>query len=192
MDKRGFFTGFAEPVCGLSCPCLFYAKRMSKPTFINSKVVYHDNSTEYNIDARGKDLSAIIRACQTEDIPFFPSSVTSEFDSDIPPGASSRQTEEVRDRSAEEGILDITDSIIFTKKARQENKIPTIVQALHKSIIGRKDKTRALVQELQSWQNDGYVDAHYNARVMYDELDKLMPLYFGYEVFKRHYNNTRL
>ena len=166
MDKRGFFTGFAEPVCGLSCPCLFYAKRMSKPTFINSKVVYHDNSTEYNIDARGKDLSAIIRACQTEDIPPFPSSVTSEFDSDIP------------------------DSIIFTKKARQENKIPTIVQALHKSIIGRKDKTRALVQELQSWQNDGYVDAHYNARVMYDELDKLMPLSFGYEVFKKYYNNT--
>ena len=146
---------------------------MSKPTFINSKVVYHDNSTEYNIDARGKDLSAIIRACQTED---------------ITPGASSRQTGGAA--SAEEGILDIPDSIIFTKKARQEGKIPAIIHALQKSIIGRKDKTRALVQELQSWQNDGYVDAHYNARVMYDELDKLMPLSFGYEVFKKNYNNT--
>ena len=82
------------------------------------------------------------------------------------------------------------DSIIFTKKAKQEGKIPTIVQALQKSIIGRKDKTRALVQELQSWQNDGYVDAHYNARVMYDELEKLMPISFGYEVFKKYYNNT--
>ena len=139
---------------------------MSKPTFINSKVVYHDNSTEYNIDARGKDLSAIIRACQTEDITPFPSSVTSELDSDIP------------------------DSIIFTKKAQQEGKIPAIVHALQKSVQGRKDKTRAFVQELQDWQNDGYVDAHYNARVMYDELDKLTPLSFGYEVFKKYYNNT--
>jgi len=167
MDKRGFFTGFAEPVCGLSYLCLFSANSMSKPTFINSKVVYHDNSTEYNIDARGKDLSAIIRACQTEDITPFPSSVTSELDSDIP------------------------DSIIFTKKARKEGKIPTIVQALQKSIIGRKDKTRALVQELQSWQNDNYIDPHYNAQVMYDELQKILPLPFGYDAFKRLYNNTR-
>ena len=66
MDKRGFFTGFAEPVCGLSYLCLFSANSMSKPTFINSKVVYHDNSTEFNIDARGKDLASVIRACQTD------------------------------------------------------------------------------------------------------------------------------
>ena len=138
---------------------------MSKPTFINSKVVYHDNSTEYNIDARGKDLSAIIRACQTEDIQPLSSSGAPDFSSEIP------------------------DSIIFTKKAHQEHKIPTIVQALQKSIIGRKDKTRALVQELQSWQNDGYVDAHYNARVMYDELNKITPLTFEYDTFRKYYNN---
>ena len=84
---------------------------------------------------------------------------------------------------------DIPDSIIFTKKAHQEHKIPTIVQALQKSIIGRKDKTRALVQELQSWQNDGYVDAHYNARVMYDELNKITPLTFEYDTFRKYYNN---
>lgn len=29
---------------------------------------YHDNSSEYNIDARGKDLTEVLRACQTEDI----------------------------------------------------------------------------------------------------------------------------
>ena len=166
MDKRGFFTGFAEPVCGLSYLCLFSANSMSKPTFINSKVVYHDNSTEFNIDARGKDLASVIRACQTEDITPLSSSGAPDFSSEIP------------------------DSIIFTKKAHQEHKIPTIVKALQKSIIGRKDKTRALVQELQSWQNDGYVDAHYNARVMYDELNKITPLTFGYEVFKKYYNNT--
>lgn len=127
---------------------------------------YHDNSTEFNIDARGKDLASVIRACQTEDISPLSSSGAPDFSSEIP------------------------DSIIFTKKAHQEHKIPTIVKALQKSIIGRKDKTRALVQELQSWQNDGYVDAHYNARVMYDELNKITPLTFGYEVFKKYYNNT--
>ena len=60
---------------------------MSRPNFINSKVVYHDNSREYNIDARGKDLTSVIRALDAEDIS--PSddlspSVTSEFNSDIP------------------------------------------------------------------------------------------------------------
>lgn len=82
------------------------------------------------------------------------------------------------------------DSIIFTKKAKNEGKIDTIIQSLQKSVQGRKDKTRAFVQELQTWQKDEYVDAHYNARVMYDELYKLIPLSFGYEVFKKYYNNT--
>lgn len=104
---------------------------------------------------------------QVEDVQPLSSSVTSELNSDIP------------------------DSIIFTKKAHQEHKIPAIVQALQKSIIGRKDKTRALVRELQSWQNDNYIDPQYNAQVMYDELQKILPLPFGYDAFKRLYNNTR-
>jgi hypothetical protein len=83
------------------------------------------------------------------------------------------------------------DSIIFTKKAKSERKEAYILQALQKSLQGRKDKTRAFVHELQEWQKEGYIDAHYNARVMYDELDKLIPLPFGQEVFKKHYNNTR-
>lgn len=107
------------------------------------------------------------KQAECEDIQPLSSSVTSELNSDIP------------------------DSIIFTKKAHQEHKIPVIVQALQKSIIDRKDKTRALVQELQSWQKDNYIDPHYNAQVMYDELQKILPLPFGYEVFKKHYNNTR-
>jgi len=82
------------------------------------------------------------------------------------------------------------DSIIFTKKAKKEAKEAFILQSLKKSVQGRKDKTHAFVQELQDWQKEGYVDAHYNARVMYDELDKLIPLSFGYEVFKKYYNNT--
>ena len=41
---------------------------MSKPVFLNSKVVYHDNSKEYHIDARGKDLAEVIRAIDVRDI----------------------------------------------------------------------------------------------------------------------------
>lgn len=135
---------------------------MSRPTFINSNVVYHDNSTEYNIDARGKDAVSVIRACETDNI-----------------------------ESVQEEPSDTIDSIIFTKKAKKEAKEAAIIEALQKSIIGRKDKTRAFVHELQSWQKEAYIDAHYNAQVMYDELAKIIPLPFGYEVFKKHYNNTR-
>ena len=82
------------------------------------------------------------------------------------------------------------DSIIFTKKAKKEGKEATIIEALQKSVQGRKDKTRAFVDELKSWQEEQYIDAHYNARVMYDELEKIIPLTFGYETFKKYYNNT--
>jgi len=92
---------------------------------------------------------------------------------------------------AQEDQPEPIDSIIFTKKAKKESKEACIIEALKKSVHGRKDKTRAFVQELQAWQKDGYVDAHYNAKVMYDELEKITPLPFGYDVFKRHYNNTR-
>lgn len=84
---------------------------------------------------------------------------------------------------------DILDSKIFTKKAKQEHKEAEIIAALKKSVNGRKDKTRAFVDELHSWQHDGYVDARYNAHVMYEELEKLMPLSFGYNAFRKHYTN---
>ena len=86
---------------------------------------------------------------------------------------------------------DIPDSIIFTKKAKQEGKQQLIISTLQRSVNGRRDKTRAFVHELQEWQKEGYVDARFNAQVMYDELDKIMPLTFGYEAFKKYYNNTR-
>ena len=93
---------------------------------------------------------------------------------------------------ASDNVPDTPDSIIFTKKAKREAKIPAILDALKKSVERRRDKTRAFVDELHSWQNDGYVDAHYNAQVMYDELDKLLPLPFGYDAFKRQYNCSRV
>ena len=102
----------------------------------------------------------------------------------------SNRADDVEDITPSEPF-DPIDSIIFTKKARQEHKEPYIIQALQKSVQGRKDKTRAFVQELHDWQNQAYIDAHYNARVMYDELEKLMPISFGYDGFKRLYNNSR-
>lgn len=110
---------------------------------------------------------------------------------DITPDSPSVTSETIVPPVGKEFDSDISDSIIFTKKAKKEGKEAYILQALQKSVQGRKDKTRAFVEELQSWQKDGYVDAHYNSRVMYDELDKLIPLPFGKEVFKKHYNNTR-
>ena len=60
---------------------------MSKPVFLNSKVVYHDNSREYHIDARGRDLSEIMRAIDPEDITpaDFSSSVSPESHSEKEP-----------------------------------------------------------------------------------------------------------
>lgn len=102
------------------------------------------------------------------------------------------ETKQVEDiKPIENAPSDISDSIIFTKKAHSEGKIPAIIQALQKSLIGRNDKTRALVQELQSWQKDEYIDPYFNAQVMYDELNKIIHLPFGYDAFKRLYNNTR-
>lgn len=88
---------------------------MSKPVFLNSKVVYHDNSKEYHIDARGKDLASVLRAIDAEEITTAEpsSSVASECHSDnqhhsptIPPDffhVSERFSEEnIRERLAAE------------------------------------------------------------------------------------------
>ena len=83
----------------------------------------------------------------------------------------------------------IPDSIIFTKKAKKEGKQAEIIHALKQSVNGRNDKTRAFVDELKEWQKENYIDQHYNARVMYDELEKLTPLAFSYDTFRKYYNN---
>ena len=80
------------------------------------------------------------------------------------------------------------DSIIFTKKAKKEGKEAVIIDALKNSVQGRKDKTRAFVDELKSWQEEQYIDAHYNAKVMYDELEKIIPISFSYNAFRKYYN----
>ena len=79
-------------------------------------------------------------------------------------------------------------SCIFTKKAIQEGKEADITQALRCSLSRRNDKARALVEEVRYWQKDGYIDPNYNARVMYDALNKIIPLPFQYDGFRKYYN----
>lgn len=105
--------------------------------------------------------------------------------------APKQHPQEVQDivPEQEEHPAENVDSIIFTKKAKKEGKEAYIIQALQKSVIGRKDKTRAFVDELQEWQKEHYIDPHYNAKVMYDELEKLTPLSFSYDTFRKYYNH---
>ena len=79
-------------------------------------------------------------------------------------------------------------SCVFTKKAIQESKEADITLALQRSLSGRNDKARALVEEVRQWQKEGYIDPNYNARVMYDELNKIIPLPFQYDGFRKYYN----
>lgn len=105
---------------------------------------------------------------------------------------TSQQVEDIEPLSesdSTEAETVVPDSFIFTKKARIEHKISAIIHALQNSANGRKDKTRAFVDKLHEWQKEGYMDAHYNAKVMYDELNKLIPLPFGYNAFRKYYTN---
>lgn len=79
-------------------------------------------------------------------------------------------------------------SCLFSKKARQEQKKDEIIQALQQSMTGRQDKARALVEEVRQWQKEGYLDSNYNARVMYDELNRILTLPFQYGGFRKYYN----
>ena len=78
--------------------------------------------------------------------------------------------------------------LLFTKKAKLENKTDEIAEALRNSLGSRSDKARAVVDEVHFWQKQGYIDAFYNARVMYDELAKIMTLPFKYSGFRKYYN----
>ena len=80
-----------------------------------------------------------------------------------------------------------TDCLLFTRKARQEGQEAEIIQSLQQAIRGRNDKARALVDAIRQWQKEGYIDANYNARVMYEQLNKIIPLPFQYPGFRKYY-----
>ena len=93
------------------------------------------------------------------------------------------------EQSAEKGQREPGEhSSLFTKKAHTEGRETEIIQSLQQSLVGRQDKARALVEEVRHWQREGYIDPHYNARVMYDELNKIINLPFQYGGFRKYYN----
>ena len=80
------------------------------------------------------------------------------------------------------------ESCIFTRKAREEQKITEIITSLQASMQGRKDKARALIDKVNYWQYDGYIDRNYNAQILYDELSKLLLIPFGAANFRKFYH----
>lgn len=79
-------------------------------------------------------------------------------------------------------------SPLFTQKARTEGKEAEIIDALQRSFAGRSDKARALVAEIFYWQQKGYIDPHFNAKIMYDELAQIITIPFQYSGFRKYYN----
>ena len=70
MDGRGITAGLATLSFVPLIPCFLYVKIMSLQNqggMINIGT-YNDNSREYNIDARGKDLASVLQTIQTEDV----------------------------------------------------------------------------------------------------------------------------
>lgn len=100
---------------------------------------------------------------------------------------SPQQPAEVEDVTPQEQPAN-NESIIFTQKAKTEHKEADITAALQRSLSGRNDKARALVEEVRQWQKDGYIDPNFNARVMYGELNKILTLPFQYDGFRKYYN----
>ena len=84
---------------------------------------------------------------------------------------------------------DIPDSCIFTRKAKIEHKEVQIIASLQMSMQGRKDKARALIENVRFWQDEGYIDRYYNAQILYDELLKLLPIPFSAANFRKFYNH---
>ena len=101
---------------------------------------------------------------------------------------SLRKWENQDGQKEESSAVQTAPCLLFTKKAKLENKTDEIAEALRNSLGSRSDKARAVVDEVHFWQKQGYIDAFYNARVMYDELAKIMTLPFKYSGFRKYYN----
>ena len=75
MGKRGFFTGFAEPVCGPAYSCFFMPniKAMSiNITNLGGTVNYHDNHKEININGANTNVRDVVKAFMQDEDPSQP------------------------------------------------------------------------------------------------------------------------
>ena len=122
---------------------------MSKPVFLNSKVVYHDNSREYNIDARGQNLSEVMRALDTEDI------TPSEDFSSVSPESDSG-----------------SDSFFpyLTQKCFDEKRVNTVGAEIQ---AARKGTAESLWRTLWNNENLGYLEVEpIDASTLYRAIEK--------------------
>lgn len=134
---------------------------MSRPNFFNSKVVYHDNSREYNIDARGKDFSSIMSAIEVEDI-VPSSSVSSECHSDNSRSFFCR----------------------ITKAAYDAGKAPVVEDELRSACVSAPK----LVKAIRTNEALGYLDTQNLSSV---ELYNLLNEHFGLTFKLRNFDTYR-
>lgn len=137
---------------------------MSRPTFINSNVVYHDNSKEYNIDARGNNLDAVLHACEAQDT----------------------QAEDVTPEAESAGLFKyIHPSVVEDKdRLRIHREVCNLV---------RNFPLVDICKHLQQMRRDKLVYLSIKPEVMFDELHRLgMPdeqtQGFSYKNFMHHFN----
>ena len=122
---------------------------MSKPVFLNSKVVYHDNSREYHIDARGRDLSEIMRAIDPEDVT--PAEDLSSNYSDCQSDSASTFP-------------------YLTKKCFEQNRVETVEAEIQ---AARKGTAENMWRALWNNENLGYLEVEpIDATTLYREIEK--------------------
>ena len=170
---------FAEEDFLIDIPALM--QRNQQLEYENRQLVTENKELKYTLTKMENQQNNQYNNCVIYNAAVYNTTTTNNY---YPQAATKEDIEPVQEEKP-------IDSIIFTKKAKKEGQIPTIIQAFKSVLANRRDKSRALAQEVKVWQKDEYIDAHYNAQVMYDEIAKIMPLPFGYEAFKQHYNNTR-
>ena len=103
---------------------------------------------------------------------------------------ASEKIQPERQETEADGTKEIS-SCLFTEKAINEKKQSVIVHALQKSFEGRHDKARAIAEELKRWQKAGYMDAYYSAKMIHNELTKLIPDFpVTYAGFRKYYNKV--
>lgn len=115
---------------------------------------------------------------------------TSGWNIEDEPEESPEEKSEERPKDKPEGPKDYS-SPIFTKKAKMENKQKEIIDSLEESMDGVPDKARALVKEMESWQNDGYLDENFKATIYHRELLKFIDLPFSYNGFRKYFYENR-
>lgn len=116
---------------------------MSKPVFFNSKVVYHDNSHEYHINAKDADVADIVRAFLAEDV--------------VP----------VPEEKPENKIEHFP---YLTQKCFDEKRVSTIEAEIQ---AARKGTAEDMWRTLWNNENLGYVEVEFiDATTLYRDIEK--------------------